>query len=77
MRELELRFAESLTVIGVHSAKFPAERATEAVAQAVRRHAIHHPVVNDHEFKVWQAYACRAWPTLMFVDPVGKVIGRH
>lgn len=77
MRELEIRYAESLAVIGVHSAKFPAEKATEAVAQAVRRHAIHHPVVNDHEFKVWQAYACRAWPTLMFVDPRGKVIGRH
>ena len=72
-----MRYADSLTVIGVHSAKFPAERATEAVAQAVRRHSIHHPVVNDHEFKVWQAFACRAWPTLMFIDPLGKVIGRH
>ena len=77
MRELEVRYADSLTVIGVHSAKFPAERATEAVAQAVRRHSIHHPVVNDHEFKVWQSFACRAWPTLMFIDPLGKVIGRH
>lgn len=72
-----MRYAESLVVLGVHSAKFPAERATQAVAQAVRRHNIRHPVVNDHEFKVWQAYACRAWPTLMFVDPQGKVIGRH
>lgn len=77
MRELELRYADCLVVIGVHSAKFPEERVTEAVRQAVRRHAIHHPVVNDHAFQVWQAYACRAWPTLMFVDPQGKVIGRH
>ena len=77
MREIEARYADSVVVIGVHSAKFPAERATEAVRQAVRRHDIRHPVVNDHEFRVWQAYACRAWPTLMFVDPRGKVIGRH
>ena len=77
MRELEVRYADSLVVVGVHSAKFPAERATEAVAQAVRRHNIRHPVVNDHEFGIWQAYACRAWPTLMFVDPQGKVIGKH
>jgi sugar lactone lactonase YvrE len=77
LREIEIRFPDSVTVIGVHSAKFPEERATEAVAQAVRRHGIHHPVVNDHEFKVWSAYTCRAWPTLMFVDPRGKVIGRH
>ncbi|MGH2353513.1 MAG: NHL domain-containing thioredoxin family protein, partial [Chloroflexota bacterium] len=71
------RYAESLVVIGVHSAKFPEEQATEAVRQAVRRHAIRHPVVNDRDFRVWQAYACRAWPTLMFVDPRGKVIGKH
>jgi sugar lactone lactonase YvrE len=66
-----------VAVVGVHSAKFPEERATEAVAQAVRRHGIHHPVVNDHDFRVWSAYTCRAWPTLMFVDPRGKVIARH
>lgn len=77
MREIETRFAADVAVIGVHSAKFPAERAIEAVRQAVRRHGIHHPVVNDHEFRVWQEYACRAWPTLMFIDPAGKVIGKH
>ncbi len=77
MRELEVRFPDTVAVIGVHSAKFPEERATEAVAQAVRRHGIHHPVVNDHDFRVWGAYACRAWPTLMFVHPRGKVIARH
>ena len=77
LRELEQRYADTLTVVGVHSAKFPQEQATEAVAQAVRRHAIHHPVVNDHDFAIWQQYGVRAWPTLMFVDPLGKVIGKH
>jgi sugar lactone lactonase YvrE len=77
LRELETRYADSLVVIGVHSAKFPEEQATEAVRQAVRRHAIRHPVVNDRDFRIWREYACRAWPTLMFVDPQGKVIGRH
>ncbi len=77
MRELEVRYADSLVVIGVHSAKFPQEQSTEAVRQAVRRHAIRHPVVNDRDFRIWREYACRAWPTLMFIDPRGKVIGRH
>lgn len=77
LRELERRYADRLVVIGVHSAKFPEEQATEAVRQAVRRHGIRHPVVNDAAFQIWQAYACRAWPTLMFIDPRGKVIGRH
>ncbi|HEX2326391.1 MAG TPA: thioredoxin-like domain-containing protein, partial [Chloroflexota bacterium] len=77
MRELEVRFAGRLVVIGVHSAKFTEEQATEAVRQAVRRHGIRHPVVNDLDFRVWREYAVRAWPTLMFIDPRGKVIGRH
>lgn len=77
LREVETRLADRVVVIGVHSAKFPQERGTDAVAQAVRRHQVMHPVVNDADFAVWQAYACRAWPTLMFIDPQGKVIGRH
>jgi thiol-disulfide isomerase/thioredoxin len=77
LRALEQRFADGLVVIGVHSAKFPEEHATAALRQAVRRHAVHHPVVNDRDFRIWREYAVRAWPTLMFVDPRGKVIGRH
>ncbi|HVG97199.1 MAG TPA: thioredoxin-like domain-containing protein [Chloroflexota bacterium] len=77
LRALEQRFADRLVVIGVHSAKFPEEHATAALRQAVRRHAIHHPVVNDRDFRIWREYAIRAWPTLTFVDPRGKVIARH
>ncbi len=32
------------------------------------------PVVNDAEFKMWQQYAVRAWPTVVLIDPAGKVI---
>lgn len=64
-------------VIGVHSPKFPTERETENLRQAVVRLGIEHPVINDRDFVVWQAYAGRAWPTLYFIDPNGKVIGRH
>ncbi|HXG12556.1 MAG TPA: thioredoxin-like domain-containing protein [Gemmataceae bacterium] len=77
LRRLERKYAQELVVIGVHSAKFPNERATEMVRHAVARLAVGHPVVNDRDFHVWQAYAVRAWPTLMFIDPRGKVIARH
>ncbi len=77
LREIEQRYPDRVVVIGIHSAKFPEEQATEAVRQAVRRHNVRHPVANDRHFQVWQQYACRAWPTLMFIDPRGKVIGRH
>ena len=64
-------------VIGVHSAKFPNEKEKENLYKAVKRCELEHPVVNDAEFQVWQEYACRAWPTMMFIDPEGKVIGKH
>ena len=77
LRKLEKKYADTLFVIGVHSAKFDTERATENVQAAVRRYNVNHPVVNDVELRVMSAFAARAWPTLMFVDPEGKVIGRH
>lgn len=64
-------------VIGVHSAKFPSEKQTENIRAAVMRHGIHHPVVNDAEFIIWDHYAVRAWPTVVLVDPVGKVVGQQ
>ena len=51
--------------MGVHSPKFSSERETEALRAAVLRLDLSHPVVNDRDFRVWQAYAVRAWPTLI------------
>jgi sugar lactone lactonase YvrE len=77
LRKLEKKYANELTVIGVHSAKFPNEKETYNVEKAVRRYQLEHPVINDGQFQVWQQYSCRAWPTLMFIDPQGNVIGKH
>ncbi len=77
LRKLERKYARELVVIGVHSAKFPAEKETQALRMAVRRLGVEHPVVNDRDFRIWQEYAVRAWPTLTFIDPHGKVIGHH
>jgi sugar lactone lactonase YvrE len=77
LRKLERKYAAELAVIGVHSAKFPEERETANVRKAVDRYRIEHPVVNDRDFVVWQQYAARAWPTLFFIDPRGRVIGKH
>ncbi|MGH9932685.1 MAG: NHL domain-containing thioredoxin family protein, partial [Pyrinomonadaceae bacterium] len=33
------------------------------------------PVYNDAEYKVWQSYGVRAWPTQVLIDPAGYVIG--
>ena len=77
LRKLEQKYAAELSVVGVHSAKFTAEKDTHNVRKAILRYEIDHPVVNDDDFLVWQQYAVRAWPTLMFIDPEGKVVGKH
>lgn len=64
-------------MIGVHSAKFPTEKITANIRAAVMRHGIHHPVINDAEFDVWSQYSVRAWPTVVLVDPAGKVVGQQ
>ena len=76
LRRLERDYPEELAVVGVHSAKFDEERSTENIRQAIMRYGVRHPVVNDAGMDVWRAYAVRAWPTVMFVDPEGKVIGK-
>ncbi len=77
LRDLEAKFHDQLVVIGVHSAKYTTERRDEHLRAAVGRLGLNHPVVNDREMRIWNEYAVRAWPTLMFVGPDGRVIGKH
>jgi DNA-binding beta-propeller fold protein YncE len=74
---LESDFAGDVVVVGVHSPKFTAERELDNVRAAVLAHGVHHAVVSDPDHHTWQSYAVRAWPTLMFVDPLGRVVAKH
>ncbi|HYB71889.1 MAG TPA: thioredoxin-like domain-containing protein [Candidatus Sulfotelmatobacter sp.] len=75
LKALERKYPRELAVVGVHSAKFSNERDADQIRQAVLRYEIEHPVVNDHELRLWQAYGVQAWPTLVVVDPDGYVYG--
>ena len=74
LRPLEERFADVLTVVGVHSPKFVHEADHDALVAAVERYAVHHPVLDDPDLTTWKQYAVRAWPTLVLVDPEGYVV---
>lgn len=76
LRPVEEEFADVLVVIGVHSPKFEHEADPVALAAAVERYEVHHPVLDDPELLTWQAYAARAWPTLAVVDPEGYVVAQ-
>ncbi len=74
LRQLKQQFGDELVIIGVHSAKFPTEKETANLQKAVQRLGIHHPVVNDAGFKIWNSYAVRAWPTIVLIDPRGRIV---
>ncbi|MEO6882178.1 MAG: thioredoxin-like domain-containing protein [Mycobacteriaceae bacterium] len=74
LRALEHRYTGRVQVVGVHSAKFPHEGDHDALTTAVARLDVHHPVLNDAELRAWDAYAIKAWPTLVLIDADGYVV---
>lgn len=77
LRPLEERYADCLVVVGVHSPKFAHEADHDALAAAVARYEVRHPVLDDPELETWRQYAVRAWPTLAVIDPEGYVVAQY
>ena len=77
LRPLEEKYDGELVVVGVHSPKFAHEADPDAMAAAVERYEVAHPVLDDPELETWQAYTARAWPTLVLVDPEGYVVAQY
>ncbi|GJL79152.1 MAG: hypothetical protein NPINA01_21410 [Nitrospinaceae bacterium] len=76
LKRIEEKFPDSVVVIGVHSPKFPGEKATDNVSKAIDRYEIVHPIVHDEHFTIWKNYTVRAWPTLIFIGPDGYILGQ-
>jgi thiol-disulfide isomerase/thioredoxin len=75
LRYLEQKYPDTLTVIGIHSPKFENERNPEQLQKAINRYHIRHPVANDTKFQLWRAYGIKAWPSIIFIDANGYVVG--
>ncbi|GIX36448.1 MAG: hypothetical protein KatS3mg126_2227 [Lysobacteraceae bacterium] len=79
LADLELiatRHADGLTVVAVHTPKFDAERDPRIPLKAINRLGSRLPVAHDRLFLLWQHYEVRAWPTVVLIDPEGRVDGR-
>lgn len=77
LKKLEAKYPNQLVVIGVHSAKFENEGETENIRKIILRYELEHPVVNDANYKIWDQYAVRAYPTRFLIDPNGYIIGNY
>lgn len=75
LQYLETKYHNSLTVIGIHSPKFPNEHIAENIQKAINRYDIRHPVANDPGMKLWQHYGIKSWPSIIYIDPDGSIVG--
>lgn len=75
LAKLEAKYKNELVVIGVHTAKFPAERVTENIRKKVNEYRIKHPVANDADQILWNRFGVNSWPTLVLIDAAGKPVG--
>lgn len=73
LAQLEAQFKEKITVIGVHSGKFLNEHVNQTIKDAIVRYDIKHPVVNDKNFVIWKTFGIHSWPTLLVIDPHGRI----
>jgi len=76
LKRLEEKYPNQLVIIGVHSAKFDNEGDTENIRKIIVRYDIEHPVVNDAEFRIWNAYKMIAYPGLVLINPNGEIVNR-
>ncbi|GFY56711.1 NHL repeat-containing protein 2 [Trichonephila inaurata madagascariensis] len=76
LQQVEEEFEKNpeLVVIGVHSPKFPNEKALDNVKNAVLRNNIKHPVINDPENYLWKTLGIYCWPTVLITSPAHHVL---
>lgn len=76
LHDLEERFpsTDGLVIIGVHSAKFPNEKGTNNLRNAIAKYDICHPIVNDPDIIMWERLSISCWPTLVFINPQGRLL---
>jgi hypothetical protein len=52
-----------LSVLGIHSPRFPFTATGGALEEAVRRLGIAYPVAQDSSYAIWHDYGAKGWPS--------------
>ena len=66
---------DGFVIVGVHTPEFAFEHVSSNVAAAIKRLGIQYPVVQDNEYRTWDAYGNQYWPAEFLIDRKGDV--RH
>jgi len=68
---------KGLEIIGVHTPEFKFEQEYENVKNAVEKHSLKYPVVQDNAYATWRAYNNHYWPHKYLVDIDGFMRWDH
>jgi cytochrome c biogenesis protein CcdA/thiol-disulfide isomerase/thioredoxin len=68
---------DGLVIVGVHTPEFAFEHVPSNVKGAVRRLHVRYPVVQDNDYKIWNAYSNQYWPAEYLIDRRGHVRHAH
>ncbi len=68
---------DGLVIVGVHTPEFAFEHVPSNVEAAVHRLDVRYPVVQDNDYKIWNAYSNQYWPAEYLIDKRGHVRHAH
>lgn len=78
IKEWHARYQDKgLTVIGVHTPEFLFARYESNVERGIEEFGLTYPIVVDSNFKLWEAFANRYWPTKYLIDHEGYLRYAH
>jgi thiol-disulfide isomerase/thioredoxin len=66
-----------LVIIGIHRPEFDFAKSKAFVAAAARRAGLAYPILNDPDYRNWQAYHEHSWPSKYIFDQSGHLVDQH
>ena len=72
--EWNTKYADKgLVIVGVHTPEFGFEKNTDFVKTSLQKYGIKYPVIQDNDYKIWNAYGNNYWPRMYLVDDKGLI----
>ncbi len=68
---------QGLEIIGVHTPEFAFEKVYANVEGAVKKFGLEYPVVQDNDYRTWNALGNQYWPRKYLVDIDGYIVYDH
>jgi cytochrome c biogenesis protein CcdA/thiol-disulfide isomerase/thioredoxin len=66
-----------VVILGVHSPEFIFEKSEKNVQDAIKRHGLTYPIVQDNDFGTWKEFDNHYWPAKYLIDAQGTIRYTH